>query len=132
MWYVAQTRSGQLVNLDYLDGSSDEVTHQSVSAGEFEGIGWNGAVDVLLWGGAVGELIVEWVARVGYQGNLHFWNARGGEYEYQNRRGRFEDDRHFVRYIVLHQVFFGGMHAQLGHRGTDGMGGWAETCPGWR
>ncbi len=74
------------------------------------------------WGGAVGELIVEWVARVGYQGNLHPWNARGGEYEYQNRRGRFEDDRHFVRYIVLHQVFFGGMHAQLGHAGHGWYG----------
>ena len=52
---------------------------------------------------------------MGYRGNYHLWKARGGEYEYPDGRGRFDDNEEFVRYVVLHQVVDLGLFVAFGH-----------------
>ena len=123
MWYLAHTRAGRLVNLDYLDATSAAVTHRSVSASEFVGVGWRIAADIMLMEMARGEMFLRAFARLGYRGNYHVWNARGGEYEYPGSRGRFDDDQHLVRYAVRHQAFHWGVFIELGQTKGDGFYG---------
>ena len=61
-------------------------------------------------------------ARLAYRGNYHSWKARGGEYEYLGRQGRFDDDQELTRYLVLHQVVGLGIFGELGQV-TDGLYG---------
>ena len=106
---LTDTRGGRLVNLDYLDPSSDRVTHRSVSASDFHGYGWNASIDLLVMNRAIGGSFIRAYGRLAYRGNYHFWKARGGEYQYPGQRGRFDDDEAFVRYVVVrHAVGVGG------------------------
>lgn len=114
-WFLTTSELGELVNLDYLDSSSGEVTHRSVSGSDFLGAGWQLSLDFIIAENSHRDLFVQSFARLGYRGNYHLWNARGGEYEYPDGRGRFEDDQYFVRYVVLHQVFDLGLFGTLGH-----------------
>ena len=114
-WFLTETELGKLVNLDYLDPLGDDVTHRSVSASDFSGAGWQASLDLIVAENTHGDLFVQSFARLGYRGNYHFWKARGGEYEYPDGRGSFDDDEYFVRYVVLHQVFDLGGFVTLGH-----------------
>ena len=133
MWYLGHTRSGHLVDLDYLDSTSGAVTHRSVSPSEFAGVGWKLATDLLLVEEERGEVFVRAFARLGYRGNYHVWNARGGEYEYPDAHGRFDDDQHLVRYVVRHQAFHAGVFLELGQAKGQGfygrMGGAVSFLP---
>ena len=121
LWYLTDTRSGQLINLYYLDSSSDEVTHRSLSASDFGGVGWQVSIDFLAWSTSTvicsSSLLHAWVSR-----QLPFWGRPRGEYEYPDRRVSFDDDEHFVRYLILHQVFDVGVFVKLGHA-KDGFYG---------
>lgn len=94
--------------------SSNEVTHRSVSGSDFLGVGWQLSLDFIIAENTHRGLFFQSFARTGYRGNYHLWKARGGEYEYPDGRGRFDDDAEFVRYVVLHQVFDLGLFAKLG------------------
>ena len=133
IWYLAQTQAGRLVNLDYLDPTSAAVTHRSVSASDFVGVGWRLAAEIMLVEEARGEVFLRAFARLGYRGNYHVWNAHGGEYEYPGSQGRFDDDEHLVRYAVRHQVFLGGLFMELGQAKGDGSTvGSGEPCRSFR
>ena len=121
-WYLANVRDGTLANLDYLDSTSDAVTHRSDSASEMEGFGWELSADLMLVEETFDQVFVRSFARLGYRGNFHSWKARGGEYEYPGRHGRFADDEELVRYLVLHRVFDFGVHVKLGQV-ADGLYG---------
>lgn len=112
--HLIDTRGGQLVNLDYLDSSSDQATHRSVSASDFRGYGWSASIDLMVMERAFGGAFIRAYGRVAYLGNYHFWNARGGEYQYPGRRGRFDDDEVFVRYVVVRQAVGIGGFLELG------------------
>ena len=112
--YLADTGGGMLVNLDYLDATSDAVTHRSVSPAGLVGVGWEFAVDVMLVEEARGTLFARSFARVAYRGAYLVWTASGGRYEYPGRQGRFADDEKLVRYLVLHQVFDAGVFVEVG------------------
>ena len=122
IWYLAEAGDGTLVNLDYLDATSDAVTHRSVSPADVVGLGWQLSTDVMLAERRRGQVFVRSFARVGYRGAYHAWAARGGEYEYPGRQGRFADDEELIRYLVLHQVFDVGAFVELGQAG-DGFYG---------
>ena len=68
------------------------------------------------------DLFIQSLARLGYRGNYHFCGRPRGEYEYPDRRVSFDDDEHFVRYLILHQVFDVGVFVKLGHA-KDGFYG---------
>lgn len=106
--------SGRLVNLDYLDASSAEFTHRSVSASDFHGYGWSASIDLMVVERSIGNSFIRAYGRLGYHGSYHFWMARGGEYQYPERRGRFDDDEAFVRYVVIHQAVGIGGFLELG------------------
>jgi len=114
VWYLTDARNGTLVNLDYLDATSDAVTHRSVSPAGLVGVGWELAADVMLVEETRGALFARSYARLGYRGGYRAWAARGGRYEYPDRQGRFADDQELVRYRVLHQVFEVGAFVELG------------------
>ena len=114
IWYLAESGDGELVNLDYLDSTRDAVTHRSVSPASVAGIGWELSTDFMLVEETRGDVFLRSFARFGYRGNFHSWEARGGEYEYPRRQGRFDDDEDLVRYLVLHQVFDVGAFVELG------------------
>ena len=40
LWFLAAAPGGTLLNLDYLDSTSDALTHRSVSTAELFGFGW--------------------------------------------------------------------------------------------
>ena len=112
--YLADAGGGVLVNLDYLDATSDAVTHRSVSPAGLLGVGWELAVDVMLVEEIRGTRFARSFARVAYRGAYHAWGASGGRYEYPDRQGRFADDEELVRYLVLHQVFEAGVFVEVG------------------
>ena len=112
--YLADAGEGTLVDLDYLDATSDAVTHRSVSPTDLVGVGWNLSTDVMLVEERRGEVFLRSFVRFGYRGTYHEWGARGGAFEYPDRRGRFADDEQLVRYLVLHQVFDVGAAVELG------------------
>ncbi len=120
--YLANARDGKLVNLDYLDSTSNAVTHRSVSAAELVGVGWELSTDLMLVEETRGGVFLRSFARLGYRGNYHTWKARGGEYEYPGGQGRFDDDEELIRYLVLHQVFDFGAFVELGQV-QDGLYG---------
>ena len=122
LWYLANVRDGTLTNLDYLDATSDAVTHRSDSASEVEGVGWELSTDLMLVEEALDQMFVRSFARLGYRGNYHSWKARGGEYEYPARRGSFDDHEELVTYVVLHHVFDFGVYVELGQL-TQGLYG---------
>ena len=113
--YLTDTRGGQLINLDHLESSSDEVTHRSLSASACGGVGSQVSIDFLAMEHTHRDLVIQSLTRLGYRGNYHFWDVRGGEYEYPGRRRSFDDDEHFVRYLILHQVLDVGVFVKLGH-----------------
>lgn len=123
IWHFVHTHAGRLVNLDYLDSTSAAITHRSVSSADFVGVGWKLSTDFMLVEEGSGETFLRVFARFGYRGNYHVWNARGGEYEYRGRRGRFEDDELLVRYAVRHQVLHGGVFMELEQANGDGFYG---------
>jgi len=114
LWFLADAPGGTLVNLDYLDSTSDAVTHRSVSTSELFGFGWELSTDLMLVERRRGRLYVRSFARLAYGGNYHSWTARGGEYEYPDRQGRFDIDQELLRYLVLHQVVGLGAFVELG------------------
>ena len=114
VWYVEDAGGGELVNLDYLDATSEAVTHRSVSPADLRGAGWELSIDVALVEERRGEMFVHAFARVGYRGAYHAWAARGGEHEYPGRQGRFAEDEELIRYLVLHQVFDVGAFVEVG------------------
>lgn len=114
-WFLTESELGKLVNTDYLDPSSDEVTHRSVSASDFHGAGWQLSLDFIVAESSQRGLFIRSFTRMGYRGNYHLWKARGGEYEYPDGRGRFDDNEEFVRYVVLHQVVDLGLFVAFGH-----------------
>ena len=67
-------------------------------------------------------MFVRSFARLGYRGDYHAWRARGGEYDYPGKQGRFDDGEELVRYLVLHQVLDGGLFVELG-KPYDGLHG---------
>ena len=69
-----------------------------------------------------GGLYVRSFARLAYRGSYHSWTAGGGEYEYLDRQGRFDDDQELLRYLVLHQVVGLGASVELG-QATHGLYG---------
>lgn len=121
-WYLANARDGTLVNLDYLDSTSDVVTHRSVSTSELIGVGWELSTDLMLVEETRGGVYMRSFARLAYRGNYHSWKARGGEYEYLGRQGRFDVDEELIRYLVLHQVVGLGVFVELGQV-ADGLYG---------
>ena len=123
IWSLMHTRSGQLIDLDYLDETSAGITHHSVSAADFMGVGWKLSTDVMLMEEARGAMVLRSFARLGYRGSYHVWNAYGGTYEYRGRQGRFDDDEHLVRYAVRHQALHGGVFLELGQAADDGLYG---------
>lgn len=86
VWYLTDARDGTLVNLDYLDATSDAVTHRSVSPAGLVGVGWELAADVMLVEETRGALLARSYARLGYRGGYRAWAARGGRYEYPDRQ----------------------------------------------
>ena len=122
LWFLAAAPDGTLVNLDYLDSTSDAVTHRSVSMAELLGFGWELSTDFMLMEQRRGEVYVRSFARLAYRGNYHSWKARGGEYEYPDRQGRFDVDEELLRYLVLHQAVGLGAFVELGQV-TDGLYG---------
>ena len=114
LWFLADAPGGTLVNLDYLDSTSDAVTHRSVSTSELFGFGWELSTDLMLVERRRGRLYVRSFARLAYGGNYHSWTARGGEYEHPDRQGRFDIDQELLRYLVLHQVVGLGAFVELG------------------
>ena len=125
-WYLGNVGGGTLANLDYLDATSDEVTHRSVSPAGLVGAGWEVSTHVMLVEVRRADVFLRSFARIGYRGAYHVWGARGGEYEYPDRQGRFADDQELIRYLVLHQVFEVGAFVELGRAGRGSTGGWAE------
>ena len=121
-WSLVSAGDGSLVNLDYLDSSSEAVTHRSVSPAYLAGLGWQLSADFMLLAGAVGDVLVRSFARLEYRGNYHAWRARGGEYEYSGKQGSFDDGEELVRYLVLHQGFDIGVSVELGKM-YDGLHG---------
>ena len=121
-WSLVSAGDGSLVNLDYLDSSSEAVTHRSVSPAYLAGLGWQLCADFMLLAGAVGDVLVRSFARLEYRGNYHAWRARGGEYEYPGKQGSFDDGEELVRYLVLHQGFDIGVSVELGKM-YDGLHG---------
>ena len=119
-WYMVNARDGTLVNLDYLDATSDIATHRSVSTSELVGVGWELSTDLMLVEGTRAGVYMRSFARLAYRGNYHSWKARGGEYEYRGRQGRFDGDEELVRYLVLHQVVGLGVFVELGQV-ADGL-----------
>ena len=79
VWYLADGGNGTLVNLDYLDATSDAVTHRSVSPSDLVGVGWEFSTDVMLVEETRGWWFLRSFARLGYRGAYHAWAARGGE-----------------------------------------------------
>ena len=122
VWYLAGAGGGTLVNLDYLDATSDAVTHRSVSRSDLGGVGWELSADVLLTELRRGDVFVRSYARAAHRGAYHTWAARGGEYAYPDRQGRFADDDELVRYLVLHRLFDIGAFVELGQE-RDGLYG---------
>ena len=122
LWFLAAASGGTLVNLDYLDSTSDAVTHLSVGSAELFGFGWELSTDLMLVEERHGGLYVRCSARLAYRGNYHSWKARGGEYEYPDRQGRFDVDEELLRYLVLHQAVGLGAFVELGQV-TDGLYG---------
>ena len=53
LWYLVNVRDGMLTNLDYLDSTSDAVTHRSDSVSEVEGVGWEVSTDFMLGGSGI-------------------------------------------------------------------------------
>ena len=86
--FLVAAPEGKLVNLDYLDSTSDAVTHRSVSTAELLGFGWELSTDLMLVEERRGGLYVRSFARLAYRGSYHSWTAGGGEYEYLDRQGR--------------------------------------------
>ena len=113
LWFLASGRDGTLVNLDYLDSTSAGVTHRSLSTSKLAGVGWELAADLMLLEEARGGVYLRSFARLAYRGNFHSWKARGGEYEYPGRRGRFDVDEELIRYLALHQVVGLGVFVEL-------------------
>ena len=122
LWYLTNTWEGTLVNLDYLDSTSDTVTHRSVSPSSLVGVGWELSTDFMLLDEAMDGVFVRSFARLGYRGNYHSWKARGGDYDYPGSQGEFDDNEDLIRYLVLHQVFVFGAFAELGQN-DDGLYG---------
>ena len=122
LWFLATAPGGTLVNLDYLDSTSDAATHRSVSTAELFGFGWELSTDLTLVEARRGELYVRAFARLAYRGNYHSWTARGGEYDYPEGQGRFDTDEEFLQYLVLHQAVGLGAFVELGQV-TDGLYG---------
>ncbi len=122
VWYRPAVGGGTLVNLDYLDATSDAVTHRSVSRADLRGLGWEVSTDVMVLEEARAEMFLRSFVRLAYRGAYHAWGARGGQYEYPDRQGRFGDDEELIRYLVLHQVFDVGAFVELG-RAHDGIYG---------
>ena len=120
--FLAAAPEGTLVNLDYLDSTSDAVTHRSVSTAELFGFGWELSTDLMLVDERRGGLNVRSFARLAYRGSYHSWTARGGEYEYPDRQGRFDDGQELLRYLALHQVVGLGASVELG-QATHGLYG---------
>lgn len=89
---------------------------------------------MLMESGGSGWLIRGY-GRLGYRGTYHHWQGGGGEYEYPDERGRFDDDEVLVRHVVLHLRWSGsGAWWSWDMRGADSMEGWEEWCPrfhGW-
>lgn len=132
LWYLGNLGDGTLVNLDYLDATSEAVTHRSVSAAELVGVGWEFSTDLMLVEEPMSGLYLRSFARFGYRANYHSWKASGGEFEYPDRHGRFAADEDLVRYRVLHQVFQVGLFLELGqvHDGLYGrLGGAVSLWP---
>ena len=122
LWYLADAGGGTLVNVDYLDATRDAVTHRSVSAADLRGVGWELSTDVVVVEERSGGLFFRSFGRVGYRGVYYAWAARGGEYEYPDKQGRFADDEELIRYLVLHQVLDVGAFVELG-QARDGIYG---------
>ena len=122
LWFLVAAPEGTLVNLDYLDSTSDAVTHRSVSRAELLGFGWELSTDLMLAEEKRSGLYVRSFARLAYRGNYHSWTARGGEYKYPDRQGRFDDDQELLRYLALHQVVGLGAAVELG-QATHGLYG---------
>ena len=72
-WSLMDAGDGSLVNLDYLDSTSEAVTHRSVSPAYLAGLGWRVSADFMLLAGDVGDVPVRSLARLGYRGNYHAW-----------------------------------------------------------
>lgn len=121
-WSLMDAGAGSLVNLDWLDSTSEAITHRSVSPVYLAGLGWQVSADFMLLAGAFGDMPVRSLARLGYRGNYHAWRARGGEYDYPGKQGRFDDGEELVRYLVLHQGFDIGISVELGKM-YDGLHG---------
>ena len=68
-WFLTETELGKLVNLDYLDPLSDDVTHRSVSGSDFRGVGWQASLDFIVAENTQRDLFVQAFARLGYRGN---------------------------------------------------------------
>ena len=120
--YLGGAGAGKLVNLDYLDATSDAVTHRSVSPTDLVGVDWQLSNDVMLVETTRGKVFLRSFARVGYRGTYHAWSAHGGEYEYRGRKGRFADDEQLIRYVMLHQVFDVGAFVEVGQTGAGFYG----------
>ena len=123
VWSLMHTRAGHVVDLDYLDATSAEVTHRSVSVADFAGVGWKFSMDAMLVEAARGAVFLRGFARLEYRGNYHVWNAHGGTYVYRGMQGRFDDDQHLVRYAVRHQALHGGVFLEFGQAAGDGLYG---------
>lgn len=126
LWFLAAAPGGTLVNLDYLDSTSDSVTHRSVSTAELFGFGWELSTDLMLVEATRGGLYVRSFARVAYRGNYHSWKARGGEYEYPEGRGTFDADEECSAIWCSTRLSASAHSWNSDRRRPGSTGGWEE------
>ena len=97
-----------------LSGPRERCGHPPVGEpGRSRGRRLGASTEYLLAEETRGAVFVRSFARLGYRGNYHSWKARGGAYEYPDRRGTF-DDEELIRYLTIHQVFDLGVFVELG------------------